>query len=128
MKPLNKFQTLIFNVGGILLLIGAVMPLIGTLRIYAPYIFTLGAIMFSTMQLMSSYTGKNPIIRRLRRQQIIGALLLLVTGVLMFTSLFRVGPFQKDEWLVILTIATVFEVYTAFRLPAALKKEEEGHC
>ena len=125
MKPLNKFQTILLNTGGILLLIGAVMPLTESLRTYAPYIFTLGAMMFSTMQMMSTYTGKNPIIRRLRRQQIIGALMLLVTGVLMFTSLFRVGPFQKDEWLVALLIATVFQLYTAFRLPAELKKEED---
>ena len=125
MKPLNKFQTLILNIGGVLLLLGALMPMFETLRSYAPYIFTLGAMMFSTMQMMSGYMGKSPVIRRLRRQQLIGAVLLLATGVLMFTSLFHVGPFQKDEWLMVLTIATVFEVYTAFRIPAELNKEEK---
>ena len=65
------------------------------------------------------------IIQSSSRKQIIGAVLLLVAGVLMFTSLFQVGPFQQDEWLMILTIATVFEVYTAFRLPAELEKENK---
>ena len=125
MKQLNKFQNFLFQAGGILLLAGAVMPLFTICVPYAPYVFTIGAILFSTMQMMSRYEGQNPVIKRLRRQQLLGALLLLVSGGMMFTSLFRVGPFQKDEWLVVLAIATVFEAYTAFRIPAMLEKEEK---
>jgi hypothetical protein len=32
---------------------------------------------------------------------------------------------QGDEWLFLLTIAAVLEVYTAFRIPAALAKAEK---
>jgi hypothetical protein len=31
---------------------------------------------------------------------------------------------RHNEWIVALTIATVFELYTAYRIPAELKKEE----
>ena len=125
MKPLNKFQTFIYQLGGIFLLIGAVMPLFDTLRIYSPYIFILGAIMFSTMQMMNKYMGKNPVIRRLCRQQIIGSLLFLVAGFAMFSSLLKKGPFLADEWLIFLAMGTVFQVYTAFRIPAEINKENK---
>lgn len=58
-------------------------------------------------------------IRRLRRQQLFGAILLLVTGALMLMKELRIGPSLADEWKITLTIAVVFEAYTAFRLPAA---------
>ena len=60
--------------------------------------------------------GKNLIIRRLRRQQIIGAMLLVFAGVLMFTS-------KRNEWIVCLTIAAILQLYTAWRIPSELEKE-----
>lgn len=47
--------------------------------------------------------------RRLSRQQLLGALFLLITGVLMFVE-------RHNSWIVTLTIAAVFELYTAFRM------------
>lgn len=41
MKPLNKLQTFLLNAGGILLLVGAILPAIGALQTVAPYVFTL---------------------------------------------------------------------------------------
>ena len=125
MKPLNKLQNLIFQIGGILLLAGAIMPLYTALAVYAPYIYTIGALMFSTMQMMNKYEGKNVILRRLRRQQLIGAFLLLATGAMMFGALYQTGPFRNDEWKIALAIGAFIEVYTAFRIPAILDKEEK---
>ena len=124
MKPLNKLQNIIFQLGGILLLAGAVMPLYSALAVYAPYIYTIGALMFSTMQMMNRYEGANVIVRRLRRQQIIGACLLIVAGGMMFGSLYQTGPFKNDEWKIALAIGAFIEVYTSFRIPAILEKEE----
>ena len=80
--------------------------------------------MFCAMQMLNRYEGTDLTVRRLRRQQLFGAVLLLVTGVLMFMSLYKTGPFQGIEWQMTLCIGAIFEVYTAFRLPAALKKAE----
>jgi drug/metabolite transporter (DMT)-like permease len=63
------------------------------------------------------YEGSNFIIKRLRRQQIFGAIALMLAGVMMFTM-------HHNEWIVCLTIAAVLELYTAFRIPSELEKEK----
>ena len=102
--------------GGVLLVVGAILPLVEALAEYAPYIFTLGALSFGGTQLLQRYEGQNVVIRRLRRQEILGAFLLMV-------SAFHLFPLKGGEWKVCLTIAVVFELYTAFRLPQELEKE-----
>ena len=115
MKKFGKYITML---GGILLLIGAVMH-VGESTI-SSCLFLIGAILYGYVQVMGDrYEGSNFIIRRLRRQQIFGAMLLVFTGVLMFFS-------RHNEWIVALTVATVFELYTAYRIPAELKKEESN--
>ncbi len=126
MKPLTTLQNIIYILGGILLLMGAVMPIIPATQGFAPYIFSSGATMFATMQMLASYEGNDLVVRRLRRQQVLGAVLLLVSAGLLTMHTLRTGPFQGDEWKITLTIAAILEVYTAFRLPAALKKAGEA--
>ena len=41
----------------------------------------------------------------------------------MLVSTFHLFPLKGGEWKVCLTIAVVFELYTAFRLPHELEKE-----
>jgi len=102
-------------VGAVLLLVGAVLQI--TRWELSPYLYTLGAVLFAYVQVMCRYEGKTLIVRRLRRQQIIGAVLLVFAGVLMFTS-------KRNEWIVCLTIAAVLELYTAWRIPSELEKEK----
>ena len=75
-----------------------------------------GACLFAYVQLVSDYKGKNIIIRRLRRQQLLGAMLLVLTGVIMLL-------WKRNEWIVCLTVAAVLELYTAFRIPQEEAKE-----
>lgn len=101
--------------GAVLLLIGAMLQI--TRWELAPYLYIIGAVVFAYTQVTDGYDGKNIIIRRLRRQQIIGAMLLVFTGVLMFLS-------KHNEWIACLTISAVLELYTAYRIPAELEKEK----
>ena len=101
---------------------GAVMALLGAvLQIthweFSPYVYIIGAVLFAYSQVIDRYDGKNLIIRRLRRQQILGAVLLVLTGVLMLVT-------HNNEWILCLTIAAILELYTAFRIPNELKKEK----
>lgn len=125
MKHLNTLQTLIFQVGGLLMVAGAVMPIIPALSAWAVVTFTVGALAFGSMQLLQSYDGRNIVIRRLRRQQIIGAFLLMITACLMIMQRYGVGPIpiRGDEWKVTLFVAAILELYTAFRLPQELEKD-----
>ena len=112
---MSKYYSAIATVGAVALLLGAALQI--TQLAWAPYLYLIGAIMFAYVQVMSGYEGKNIIICRLRRQQIIGATLLVVAGVMMIL-------WKRNEWVVCLTIAAVLEMYTAFRIPQEEEKEK----
>ena len=112
---MSKYYSAIATVGAVALLLGAALQI--TQLAWAPYLYLIGAIMFAYVQVMSGYEGKNIIIRRLRRQQIIGATLLVVAGVMIIL-------WKRNEWVVCLTIAAVLEMYTAFRIPQEEEKEK----
>lgn len=90
----------------------------------APYVFAAGALCFCPIQMSDRYEGSNIIIRRLRRQQMLGSLLLLITAVLMFTSLYGIPPFRGSEWKITLMIAAVLEVYAIFRIDHEENREK----
>ena len=113
---MKKGSQIIQMVGAVLLLAGAMLQI--TRWELSPFIYTLGAVMFAYIQVMSRYDGKNLIIRRRRRQQIIGAVLLVFAGVLMFVT-------RHNEWVLCLSAAAVIQLYTAFRIPSELEKENK---
>ena len=113
---MNKAYQLIQVVGAVLLLVGAMLQI--TRWELSPYLYTIGAVLFAYVQIMSRYEGGNLVVRRLRRQQILGAVLLVFTGVLMFVT-------KHNEWVLSLTIAAILELYTAYRIPSELEKENK---
>lgn len=112
---MNKYYTVISAVGAIALLMGAVLQI--TKLFFAPYIYIVGAVLFAYVQVMSGYEGRNIVIRRLRRQQVIGAILLVVAGVMMIL-------WHRNEWIACLSVAAVLELYTAFRIPQEEEQEK----
>lgn len=112
---MKKGYDLIQKVSAVIVLIGVALQI--TCWEFSPYIYILGAILFAYTQAMDRYEGKNPIIRRLRRQQILGAALLVFTGVLMIVT-------HNNEWILCLTIAAILELYTAFRIPNEMEKDK----
>ena len=110
----NGYQV-IQIVGALLLLLGAMLQI--TRWELSPVIYTIGAVLFAYVQVMTGYDGKNLVIRRLRRQQILGAVLLVFAGVLMFVT-------RHNEWVLCLSAAAVLQLYTAFRIPSELEKEK----
>lgn len=123
MKKLTKLQNIIFQLGAFLILVGAATYITGWS--FSFYIYTIGACMFSAMQMYAGYEGNNIIIKRLRSQQILGAVALLVAAGLMAMDTFRLGVAQRNEWMVALAIACVLELYTAFRIPSELERESK---
>ncbi|MBQ7350558.1 MAG: hypothetical protein IJW56_06730 [Bacteroides sp.] len=111
---MKKGIAVIQIIGAVLLLVGAMLQI--TRWELSPCIYTVGAVLFAYTQVMDRYDGKNLIVRRLRRQQILGAVLLVFAGVLMFVT-------NHNEWILCLTIAAVIELYTAYRIPSELEKE-----
>jgi len=112
---MKKYQSLIFLMGAVLLLIGAASYI--TRWNLSPYLYSAGALAVAVVQILTPYKGKDITLKRLYRQQIFGALFLVITGVLMFTL-----P-NGNEWMLTLTIAAVLELYTAFRMPQVESKK-----
>ena len=112
---MSKIYQIVQGVGAVLLLVGAMLQI--TRWELSPILYTIGAVMFAYVQVMTRYEGKNLIVRRLRRQQILGAVLLVFAGVLMLVT-------KHNEWVLCLTVAAILELYTAFRIPSELEKEK----
>lgn len=124
MRKLNKIQNAVFMAGAVSLLLGAATYITGWVGAF--YLYTVGACAFAAMQCVAGYEGQSLVVRRLRGQQVIGALLLVATAVLMAMHTFNFGFARRNEWMVSLAIACVLELYTSFRIPAELQKEERG--
>lgn len=106
----------LFFVGAVMALVGAAVYITGW--IYAPYIYTIGAGFVALAQANTPVKGKSKTLKRLRIQQIFGALALILTGAFMLTT-------HGNEWIACLTIAAVLELYTAFRIPQEEAKENK---
>ena len=80
----------LFAVGAVMALIGAAVFITGW--VYAPYIYTIGAGFVALAQVNTPLRAKSKTLRRLRIQQIFGALALILTGAFMFTT-------RGNEWI-----------------------------
>ena len=131
MKQLNRCQTAVLAVGALLMVTGAATAMFW--RNVAPWLFSVGAVCFVSMQMLQDYEGNNFTIRRLKRIVTISDLLLLLTGVFMFMDHDNPMGFDqityvsyiKGNWVVLLLIAAVLQLYTTFRLGSELEKERK---
>ena len=98
----------LFAVGALMALVGAAVFI--TRWVYAPYIYTIGAGFVALAQINTPVRGKSKTLKRLRIQQIFGAIALVLTGAFMFFT-------RGNDWIACLTIAAILELYTAFRIP-----------
>ena len=129
MRQLNKVQTLIFLVGALLMVAGAGASVLAWKL--APYVFAVGAIAFTSMQLLQRYEGTNFVIRRLRRMLILSDFLFLLSALLMFANMGNVfGLSQIDyityiynKWVLTLLVAALLQLYATHRIDRELVKE-----
>lgn len=129
MKKLNKVQTAIFLLGALLMVIGA-----GTTMLAwggAPYVFSVGALGFASMQMLQRYEGSNFVLRRLRRIQLVSDVFFLISGLLMIASkgnIFGLSyitymEYVYNKWVITLLIAAILQLYSTHRIGHELEKE-----
>ena len=128
MKKLNKLQSIIMFLGGLLMAAGAILFI--THWNPSPYIYILGSILFVSMQFLQRYEGYNIVLRRLRNIYIIGGVLILFAGVLMvfnyqyvYLKWFNYSFYIRNEWVLSLFLGSLLQLYTSFRMPVELDKE-----
>ena len=113
---------MIFRFGAVLMLVGAATFLVGGL--ISNVLFVIGSLMFVAMQCRMRYDGGNFVIARLRRQQLLGALAIILSSCCMTSQTLGHQFFIYNEWVVCLLIGAILELYTSFRIPAELEKEK----
>ncbi|MGI6223246.1 MAG: hypothetical protein ACOYJG_06535 [Prevotella sp.] len=140
MKELNKWQSIIYMVGGGIMTLGAIGFAVVLwnidIRRVCSWVYLVGAVMFTVMQTMQSYEGRNFVVRRLKRIQGIASLLFIIAGFLMIDNMwFVTRPFfnndidylntMANKWVLALLIGAILEMYTATRISMELKKEKQ---
>lgn len=125
MKELNHLQNIIFRVGAIAFVIGLGIRLFNPLL--GMWLYVAGVLGFTTMQLLQRYEGSNFNIARLRRQQIMSDIAFLLSAAAMMSQDLRFGPAwaHRNTWTLLLIVGCVLQLYTAFRLPQEIQKDND---
>ena len=110
---MKKHLDILFMVGSVIALIGAAVYI--THWEYAPYMFIISSVAAAIVQIFGQPQVEDPTLKRLYRQQMFGALALVLTGILMLYT-------HGNEWIICLLIAAILELYTAIRIPQEEKK------
>ena len=122
MKELDRKLVVLQQLGALLMLVGAAgflwFPLV------AVVLYTIGVLAYTPTRMLQRYDGPNFVIRRLRRQQLLGQLAFLCGACCMMMQVGRFGFAHRNEWVICLVIGCILEIYTSFRIPAELKKEQ----
>ena len=140
MKQLNKIQTFIFILGGVLMVIGAGCFAFGymiypQLTLYTSWLFLLGTVAFSVMQSMQLYEGSSQVVHRLKRIQEVADIFFVLSGISMVDTVYAFArnwfsnyetyiTYFYNKWVVFLLVAALIELYTTHRISHELKKEE----
>jgi hypothetical protein len=116
-------------VGAVLMLAGAAMGMF--VKEIAPYVYAVGALAFVAIQVQQRYEGRDFTIQRLRRIMLMSDVLLIAVAALMFAD--YGNPFGLEHltwlnyvhnnWVVLLLIAALIQLYTTFRIDSELRKE-----
>ena len=129
MRQLSKLETVLLLLGGLLMVIGSGASIF--LQSWAPYVFAPGALLFAAMQIRQTYEGTNFTIRRLRRIMLISDVLFLFAALMMFANqanflgldFLLYIKYVHNNWIVILLVAAILQLYTSHRIANELEKE-----
>lgn len=115
---MRKIASLAFFAGSLTMLTALV--LIAVRIDYAQFAFLVGSIVAALGRFASYQKTDDIVLRRLKVQQMLASVLFVGTGALMLTTL------RGNEWIGCLCIATVLEMYSAFRISSVEKQKDNG--
>ncbi len=128
MKQLSTVQNVLYVAGAILMIVGA--ALFAWRRLEACVVYVVGVLLFASMQLVAAYLGSNFVIKRLRRQQLFGAFCFVASAIAMAMFMWDLcrGSFMfryvhHNEWVLLMAIGALVQLYAAYRIPKELEKE-----
>ena len=134
MKKLNKIESILFMLGGMLMVTGIGCYVFMLAPSITCWLALTGSILFSTLHMMQTYEGNQLAIKRLKRILNIADLLFVIAGILIVDSTYNFlrPAFENQEsyityvynkWVLLLLIAAILEVYATHRIDYLLKKQ-----
>ncbi len=134
MKKLNKIESILFMLGGMLMVTGIGCYVFMLAPSVTCWIALTGSILFSTLHMMQTYEGNQLAIKRLKHILNIADLLFVAAGILIVDSTYNFlrPAFENQEsyityvynkWVLLLLIAAILEVYATHRIDYLLKKQ-----
>ena len=116
-------------VGGLLMVIGSGAYVF--MQSWAPYVFAVGSVLFVLMQIRQKYSGDSLAVRRLRHILLLSDVLFLVAAFLMIANqtnflhldLFTYIKYVHNNWVVVLLVAAILQLYASHRIANELEKE-----
>ena len=135
MKQLNKLQSILYAVGGALMVIGAGCFAFMWQQQVVCWLYLVGATLFCLTQSMQTYEGTDFVVRRLKRIQAVANIFFMLAGILMidtaymffrplFDSSIAYVDYLYNKWVVLLLIAALLEIYTMHRIDHEMKKDK----
>ena len=140
MKQLNKLQSIIYLLGGIIMVAGAGFYAFLLIQPIACWLMLVGAIAFALMQSRQRYFGTSLTIRRLCKIMSLAGCGFILAGFFMVEDSYHflrplfagsldsydsyVNIFHHN-WVILLLISAIIEMYTTYRISYELKKESE---
>lgn len=139
MRQLSKIQSVIYILGGVMMVVGAGCFAFGfiypSMLLYTCWVFLLGTLAFSIIQAMQLYEGKSLVLHRLKRIQGVADIFFVLSGISMVDTVYVFArqwfsnyetyiTYFYNKWVIFLLIAALLEIYTTHRISHELKKEE----
>lgn len=113
----QQTRNILFMVSSIAVIIGAAMPLFMLKMPWVPYIYAFGAAGMAVCRLTFRYKReKFPVKKTLPHRNILLSLL-VASSYFMFK--------EDPDWIMLLTVAAVLQLYTSILIPRVSKKEEK---
>ena len=141
MKQLNKVESIVYLLGGITMVAGAGLYAFLLIQPIACWLMLVGAILFALMQSRQRYLGTVLAIRRLRKIMSLAGWGFILAGIFMVEDAYHflrpiftgsldgyssyVSIFHHN-WVILLLISAVIEMYTTHRISYELKRENNS--
>ena len=91
MKQMNKVQSALFLIGGVLMVIGAGCYVFLWQREVVCWVFLAGACLFGGLQLMQTYEGRNFTVKRLKRIMSVADMFFIFAGLVMVDNAYMLS-------------------------------------
>jgi len=141
MKQLTKVESIVYLLGGITMVAGAGLYAFLLIQPIACWLMLVGAILFALMQSRQRYLGTVLAIRRLRKIMSLAGWGFILAGIFMVEDAYHflrpiftgsldgyssyVSIFHHN-WVILLLISAVIEMYTTHRISYELKRENNS--